>query len=146
MGKAVSGSQAVQPQEMVENSFRRASWLSVWKARFLRTLVLMDRTWERVGEVEGQRKQLHYKQQRAGLRHQAKMKCSLTGRRRLVKKGWESQTPSSRRLMGIQQPLQGGSSMEIHMCFYEEQTNSRGKKCICLVLETQSFTLVLALL
>lgn len=44
MGKAVSGSQAVQPQEMVENSFRRASWLSVWKARFLRTLVLMDRT------------------------------------------------------------------------------------------------------
>lgn len=46
MGRAASGSQEVQPQEMVENSFRRASWLSVWKARFLRTLVLMDRTWE----------------------------------------------------------------------------------------------------
>lgn len=66
MGKAVSGSQAVQPQEMVENSFRRASWLSVWKARFLRTLVLMDRTWERVGEGGRAKKTVHYKQQRAG--------------------------------------------------------------------------------
>lgn len=44
MAKAVSGCPAVQPQEMVENSFSRASWLSVWKARFLRTFVLMDRT------------------------------------------------------------------------------------------------------
>lgn len=39
-----------RPQEIVENSLSRTSWLSVWKARFLLTLVLMDRTWERVGE------------------------------------------------------------------------------------------------
>lgn len=61
--RAISGSQAAQSQEMVENSFRRASWLSVWKARFLRTLVLMDRTWEG-GRVEAERR-VHYKQQRA---------------------------------------------------------------------------------
>lgn len=35
---------AWQLQEIVENSLSRTSWLSVWKARFLRTLVLMDRT------------------------------------------------------------------------------------------------------
>lgn len=61
MGKAVSGSQALHPQEMVENSFRRASWLSVWKARFLRTLVLMDRTWQRVGEGGRAEETVHYK-------------------------------------------------------------------------------------
>lgn len=77
MGKAGSGSQAVQPQEMVESSLSRTSWLSVWKARFLRTLVLMDRTWARVGEGGRAEKRVHYKQQRAGLRHWAKMKCSL---------------------------------------------------------------------
>lgn len=59
------------PQEIVENSFSRTSWLSVWKARFLRTLVLIDRTWERVGVkwegTEKERKQdiVSYKQQKA---------------------------------------------------------------------------------
>lgn len=50
---------------------------------------------------------------------------------RLVKKGWESQTPNSRR------PLQG-ASMEISMHFHKEQTNHRGKTCVAaLVLEIQ---------
>lgn len=31
-------------QEMVENSFSSVSWLSVLKARFFRTLILIDRT------------------------------------------------------------------------------------------------------
>lgn len=48
------------PQEIVENSLSRTSWLSVWKARFLLTLVLMDRTWETVGE--GERAQAERKQ------------------------------------------------------------------------------------
>lgn len=59
----------------------RTSWLSVWKARFLRTLVLMDRTWERVGE--GKRAQAERKQRRElvthnrgqCLRDKAKMQC-----------------------------------------------------------------------
>lgn len=72
MAKAVSGCPAAQLQEMVENSFSRASWLSVWKARFLRTFVLMDRTWERVGEGGRAEKTGHYRQQRAGLRPWAK--------------------------------------------------------------------------
>lgn len=49
----------VWPQEIVENSFSRTSWLSVWKARFLRTLVLIDRTWERMresGRAQAERK------------------------------------------------------------------------------------------
>lgn len=57
-------------QEIVENSLSRTSWLSVWKARFLRTLVLMDRTWESGGgrqEDTGREKRGEscYKQQRA---------------------------------------------------------------------------------
>lgn len=69
------------PQEIVENSLSRTSWLSVWKARFLRTLVLMDRTWEKVGE--GKRAQAERKQRRElvthnrgqCLRDKAKMQC-----------------------------------------------------------------------
>lgn len=38
---------AARYQEIVENSLSSTSWLSVWKARFLLTLVLMERTWER---------------------------------------------------------------------------------------------------
>lgn len=49
------------PQEIVENSLSRTSWLSVWKARFLRTLVLMDRTWEGVGA--GRRTQAERKEE-----------------------------------------------------------------------------------
>lgn len=60
MGRGSQWLLGSQSQEMVENSFRRASWLSVWKARFLRTLVLMDRTWEG-GRAEAERT-VHYKQ------------------------------------------------------------------------------------
>lgn len=56
------------PQEIVENSLSRTSWLSVWKARFLRTLVLMDRTWERVGE--GERAQAERKEETVGYTQQ----------------------------------------------------------------------------
>lgn len=67
------------PQEIVENSLSRTSWLSVWKARFLRTLVLMDRTWERVREKQegtGREKGESVTNSRGQcLRHKAKMQC-----------------------------------------------------------------------
>ena len=71
---------AWQPQEIVENSLSRTSWLSVWKARFLRTLVLMDRTWEKVREGGGHRQRENRRESVTNsrgqcLKHKAKMKC-----------------------------------------------------------------------
>lgn len=67
------------PQEIVENSLSRTSWLSVWKARFLRTLVLMDRTWEGVGEgrTQAERKEESIVINSMGqcLRHKAMIQC-----------------------------------------------------------------------
>lgn len=131
MGKAVSGSRAVQPQEMVENSFSRASWLRVWKARFLRTLVLMDRTWEGSEKAKGrENSQLLTAEGRPGALGQDKW--SVLAGDRLVKKGCESQSPSSGRLYEELRVSQGGLSVEKRMHFYEEQTNHRGKECVCL--------------
>lgn len=84
--------QHLRPQEIVENSLSRTSWLSVWKARFLRTLVLMDRTWERVregGRTQAERKQerVHYKQERAVPEAQgqgAVLEVSLLGNEPLI--------------------------------------------------------------
>lgn len=114
MGKAVSGSQAVQPQEMVENSFRRASWLSVWKARFLRTLVLMDRTW-----VEGQRKQPI-----TNSRGQAKMKCSLCWQKKDL---LGSQTPTSPSFMRNSAASARKLSMDTNTRFHEIQPSAEGE-------------------
>ena len=96
---------------MVENSFRRASWLSVWKARFLRTLVLMDRTWEG-GRAEAERT-VHYKQQRAlseALRDQEKDLCLCPN------SSWLHEEFSL--------------SMEICLYFCEEQTTREGKNVL----------------